>query len=80
MKITITSSDFPIKINMTQIPIGIDKLDIIIDKDSIRNGRNETNVDIELADTEELRENKHIQMRIEDLKKEQLHGTPSTSG
>lgn len=80
MKITVKSSEFPIKINLTQIPVGVDKLDIILDRSHIQSILNETNVDVELDNTEELRENNNVQIYIEKLGNGQMQRNLSISG
>lgn len=80
MKITVKSSEFPIKINLTQIPVGVSKLDIVLDRSDVQNILNQTNVDVELDNTEELRENNSVQVCIEKLGLEQMKKMPSISG
>lgn len=80
MKITVKSSDFPIKINLTQIPVGVSKLDIVLDRSDVQNILNQTNVDVELDNTEELHENNSVQVCIEKLGLEQMKKMPSISG
>ena len=48
MKITVKSNEYPIKINMSNIPDGIDKLDIVIDQGPVQNSIRETNVDVNM--------------------------------
>lgn len=80
MKITVKSSEFPIKINLTQIPVGVSKLDIVLDRSDVQNILNQTNVDVELDNTEELHENNSVQVCIEKLGLEQMKKMPSISG
>jgi len=80
MKITVKSSEFPIKINLTQIPVGVGKLEIVLDHSHNQNILDETNVDVELDNTEELHEHNSVQVCIEKLGIEQMRKMPSISG
>ena len=80
MKITVKSSEFPIKINLTQIPVGVNKLDIILDRSDVQNILNQTNVDVEVDTIEESDENNNIQVHIEKLRTEQTRKNRSIGG
>ena len=80
MKITVKSSEFPIKINLTQIPVGVSKLDIILDSSDVQNILNQTNVDVEVDTIEESDENNNIQVHIEKLRTEQTRKNRSIGG
>ena len=80
MKITVKSSEFPIKINLTQIPVGVSKLDIILDRSDVQNILNQTNVDVEVDTIEESDENNNVQIHIEKLRTEQMRKNRSIGG
>ena len=50
------------KINISQIPQGVEKFDILVDRNDIQIGRNEVNVELELEETEESSNNNHVEL------------------
>jgi len=59
MKITVKSNEYPIKINMSNIPDGIDKVDIVIDQCLVQNSIRESSVDVDVDPNVEIRDEQH---------------------
>ena len=59
MKITVKSNEYPIKINMSNIPDGIDKVDIVIDQCLVQNSIRESIVDVDVDPNVEIRDEQH---------------------
>lgn len=59
MKITVKSNEYPIKINMSNIPDGIDKVDIVIDQCLVQNSIRESHVDVDVDPNIEIRDEQH---------------------
>jgi NADPH-dependent glutamate synthase beta subunit-like oxidoreductase len=59
MKITVKSNEYPIKINMSNIPDGIDKVDIVIDQSHVQNSISETCVDVDVDPNIEIENDQH---------------------
>lgn len=73
MKITVKSNEYPIKINMSNIPDGVDKLDIVIDQSHVHNSIRETNVDVDVDPNVEIRDEQHeVRVSVDTLKQLQI--------
>lgn len=73
MKITVKSNEYPIKINMSNIPDGVDKLDIVIDQSHVQNSIRETNVDVDVDPSVEIRDEPHeVRVSVDTLKQLQI--------
>lgn len=69
MKITVKSNEYPIKINMSNIPDGIDKLDIVIDECLVQNSIRESSVDVDVDPNVEIRDEQHdVRVSVDTLK------------
>ena len=69
MKITVKSNEYPIKINMSNIPDGIDKLDIVIDECLFQNSIRESSVDVDVDPNVEIRDEQHeVRVSVDTLK------------
>lgn len=73
MKITVKSNEYPIKINISNIPDGVDKLDIVIDQCQFQNSIRETNVDVDVDPSVEIRDEQHeVHVSVDTLNKLQI--------
>ena len=69
MKITVKSNEYPIKINMSNSPDGIDKLDIVIDECLFQNSIRESSVDVDVDPNVEIRDEQHeVRVSVDTLK------------
>jgi len=81
MKITVKSNEYPIKINMSNIPDGIDKLDIVIDQCPIQNSIRETNVDVNMDPNIEIVNDQHnVHVLVDTLKQIQTNSKTVVDG
>lgn len=81
MKITVKSNEYPIKINMSNIPDGIDKLDIVIDQSHVQNSIRETNVDVNMDPNIEIVNDQHnVHVLVDTLKQIQTRSKTVVDG
>jgi len=81
MKITVKSNEYPIKINMTNIPDGVDKVDIVIDKCDIQNSISETCVDVDVDPNIEIVNDQHnVHVSVDTLKQIQTRSKTVVDG
>ncbi len=81
MKITVKSNEYPIKINMSNIPDGIDKLDIVIDQCDMQNSIRETNVDVDVDPNIEIVNGQHnVHVSVDTLKQIQTSSKTVVDG
>ena len=81
MKITVKSNEYPIKINMSNIPDGIDKVDIVIDQCLVQNSIRESSVDVDVDPNVEIRDEQHeVRVSVDTLEQIQTRSKTVVNG